>query len=94
MHRYRLLERIGAGGQSEVYKTLDTATGKVCALKFMKEPYRKQQKVQGTELSLINRLSRHPNIVKLLDDFIEDGHLIMVFELMDNSLIDFYKSFR
>jgi serine/threonine protein kinase len=41
MHRYKLLERVGTGGYSEVFRTLDQQTGKLCALKVMKQPYEK-----------------------------------------------------
>jgi serine/threonine protein kinase len=94
MHRYKLLERIGNGGYSQVFKTLDQKTGCLCALKVMKQSYDRCKTVQDMELSTLKTFSHSVGIVRLLDHFVEDGFLILAFELMQMTLIDFYKKLR
>ncbi|MBQ9408124.1 MAG: protein kinase [Clostridia bacterium] len=65
--RYRILESIGTGGMSEVYKAIDEKRGKVVAIKVLKEEYQKNAdfiKRFRHEASAAAKVS-HPNIVKL-----------------------------
>lgn len=65
--RYRVLDYLGGGGTSEVYKVIDLVSGRFFALKMLREGY-----PQGAELNLgrefyyLSRFS-HPGIVKAYD---------------------------
>ena len=65
--RYRIIESIGIGGMSEVYKAYDEKSRRVVALKVLKEEYQKNAdfiKRFRHEASAAAKVS-HPNIVKL-----------------------------
>jgi len=46
------------------------------------------------ELAALKKFSGKAGIIQLIDSFIEDGFLILVFELLQQTLIDFYRSVR
>lgn len=94
MHRFKLLDRIGNGGYSQVFRTLDQQTGKLCALKVMKQPYEKFRKAQDLELAALKKFAGRVGIIQLVESFVEDGFLILVFELLERTLIDFYRWVR
>lgn len=91
MHRFKLLERIGNGGYSQVFRTLDQQTGKHCALKVMKQPYERFRAAQDMELIALRKFQGRTGVIQLIDSFLEDGFLILVFELMEETLIDYYR---
>lgn len=91
MDHYTLKERIGNGSYSEVFSAVNTLTQADCALKIMKHPYEIAQQNQQMEVAVLKRFSNNPTIIRLIETFIDDGHLILVFELLDSSLIDYYK---
>jgi serine/threonine protein kinase len=70
MHRYKLIERIGNGGYSQVFKTIDQITGRLCALKVMKQSYQRCKSIQDHELSILKTFSHCVGIVSLLDHFV------------------------
>ena len=71
---YHILEKIGQGGMTTVYKALDLARSRVVALKVL-SPYIAQDVGFKTrfqrEIELLGKM-RHPNIVPILN-FGEDG---------------------
>ncbi|HTJ44453.1 MAG TPA: ATP-binding protein [Kofleriaceae bacterium] len=78
--RYKLIERIGAGGLGVVHRALDRATGQEVAMKIMPRPR------GGTNLRdefvALARL-RHKNIVAVLDYGLTDaGHEYFTMELV------------
>src|SRR5262249_43349283 len=67
--RYQVLDRLGEGGVSEVFKAWDTLRGRVVALKVLPPPLASQSDAVRQfqrELQAVTRLS-HPNIVKTYD---------------------------
>ena len=65
--RYSIISTIGTGGMSVVYKAKDEKTGRIVALKILKDEYRKDAdfiKRFRHEATAAQSLS-HPNIVKL-----------------------------
>ncbi|MBQ3669692.1 MAG: protein kinase, partial [Clostridia bacterium] len=65
--RYQVLEKIGTGGMSVVYKAFDEKRQKVVAIKVLKEEYQKDAAFINRfrhEASAAAKVS-HPNIVKL-----------------------------
>ena len=77
--RYRILERVAAGGQATVYRAWDGTTGQVVALKVL-HPH------LAHDASYIERFHRearltvsidHPNIVRIFEvEKDEDSHFI------------------
>jgi serine/threonine-protein kinase len=66
---YQVLDRLGEGGVSEVFKAWDTARGRVVALKVLRQHL--QSKTDAIrqfrrELQAVTRLS-HPNVIKTYD---------------------------
>ncbi len=63
---YRILDRLGEGGVSQVYKALDTRTNQLVALKVIRPEYLGNAEAMARfqrEVHAATRLS-HPNIVK------------------------------
>ena len=84
--RYKLIERIGAGGLGVVHRALDRATGLEVAVKIMPRPH------GGTNLRdefvALARL-RHRNIVAVLDYGLTDaGHEFFTMELITGPPLD------
>ncbi|MCP4654850.1 MAG: AAA family ATPase [bacterium] len=75
-HRYALLEWLGRGGMSEVFRAWDRLTGRIVALKkmtaraarprFDQEGAPKSHRMLATEFRLLASL-RHPNVIEVLD---------------------------
>jgi tRNA A-37 threonylcarbamoyl transferase component Bud32 len=83
--RYRVLERIGAGGMGKVFKVAHETLGKTFALKIIRDSMAGQNKARDLfyrEARLASALS-HPNITSVVD-FGEDDKLgaFMVMEFL------------
>lgn len=83
--RYRMQERIGAGGMGTVYKGLDTETQTTIAIKIlnpeavMSRPASVERfRREGQVLRELN----HPSIVKILDTVEEDGNQYLIQEYL------------
>jgi serine/threonine protein kinase len=66
---YQVLDRLGEGGISEVFKAWDTVRGRVVALKVLRQHLAKKTDAVRQfqrELQAVTRLS-HPNIIKTFD---------------------------
>ncbi|CAG8464585.1 3872_t:CDS:10 [Diversispora eburnea] len=86
---YNILERIGRGGSSKVYKVSDS-NGQIYALKKVSFRGVDQQAISGyiSEIELLKKLAGRKGIIKLYDSEInrEQGYLLMLMECGD---IDF-----
>jgi serine/threonine-protein kinase len=81
--RYRLDERLGAGGMGVVYKGEDTRTQRKVALKFLHDAFAGTPdlvKRFEREVTAMSRLD-HPNLVGIIDSGVEGGvpYLVMDF---------------
>lgn len=86
---YQLVEFLGAGGMSEVYRAVDTRRNRSVAVKVLHkarghatfvERFRNEARIQAD--------LKHPNIV-MLYDFIEyEGRLCIIMEYIDGSSLD------
>src|SRR5690242_15185025 len=81
--RYRLDERLGAGGMGVVYKGEDTGTRRKVAVKFLHEAFAGTPdlvKRFEREVTAMSRLD-HPNLVGIIDSGVEGGvpYLVMDF---------------
>lgn len=88
--KYDVLENVGQGGMSVVYKAMQTAMNRVVALKMLKmglssDPIFKQRFVR--EVSLLGKLN-HPNIVTVFDSgTTPDGHLYLAMDFLSGSTL-------
>jgi serine/threonine-protein kinase len=83
--RYEMLELIGSGGMSSVYKAHDRLLERNVALKVLHPHYSEDDEYVERfrrEARSVARLS-HPNIVTVIDRGEADGHQFIVFELID-----------
>lgn len=83
--RYRLEERLGRGGFSDVWRAVDTETGTVVALK-LSATYADEAGFDAQELlreaSVLQRLD-HPNIVRVLDSGEDGGRAFIAMEYLE-----------
>ena len=86
---YKIVASLGSGGMGEVFQAEHTVTRRIEAMKILaadpaSEPERDQRFLR--EIQLQARLN-HPNIAVVHNAFWQDGHLVMVMELIEgNSL--------
>src|ERR1043165_2364562 len=85
LRNYRILEKIGAGGQGAVYKAIDTKLGRTVVIKVL--PPELTEKV--TNLKRFEREARlpstrdHPNICSLYDLDEVDGHHFIAMQYVE-----------
>lgn len=94
MHNYRLLEQVGTGSYSTVFRAEDLRNGRMVAVKHMKFFYSKATKLQDTELLALQLFSECPCVVRLLEHFIEQDVMVLVFELAGPTLLQVYQQLR
>ncbi|MCR5641046.1 MAG: Stk1 family PASTA domain-containing Ser/Thr kinase [Lachnospiraceae bacterium] len=92
--RYEILEKIGAGGMSDVYKAMDHSLGREVAIKVLKQEFiedagfvskfrAEAQSAAGLE---------HPNIVNIYDVGSEEGLYYIVMEYVEGITLKTYIS--
>ena len=84
-NRYEILERIGSGGMSVVYKAQCHTLNRLVAIKVLKEEFAFDENFVGKfkmEAQAAARLS-HPNIVSVYDVVDEDVLHYIVMELIE-----------
>ncbi|CAD7694035.1 unnamed protein product [Nyctereutes procyonoides] len=88
--RYLLKRRLGKGAYGIVWKAVDRKTGEVVAIKKIFDAFRDKTDAQRTfrEITLLQELGDHPNIIRLLDVIRaeNDRDIYLVFESMDTDL--------
>jgi tetratricopeptide (TPR) repeat protein len=80
--RYRVLARIGDGRFGTVWRAVDEHRGRQVALKQLTAVSEEDLRMLRQELTCL-RVARLPNVVPLLDDFIEGGHGWLVLEYVE-----------
>jgi signal transduction histidine kinase/serine/threonine protein kinase len=83
-HRYEVLENIGSGAWSNVYKVCDKRTGKILALKLFQYLSSSDlyEKFSAEEMHHITKIE-HPNLVKVTDFGHVGDHIYTVCEYYD-----------
>lgn len=92
MQNFTLLDKIGSGSYSTVYRARDQRTNQTVALKIMKFPYSKGKRLQDMELIALKKFKSNPCVIQLLECFMENDIMYMVFELGGSTLIDYYRN--
>ena len=85
--RYRVIEKIGAGGMAVVYRCNDEKLGRDVTVKILKEEYASDEKFKQrfkSEAYSVARLS-HPNIVNVYDSGEDNGICYIVMEYVDGT---------
>src|ERR1043165_10065561 len=81
-NRYQLLERLGHGGMSDVFRARDLMLERYVAIKVLSEQYSNDESFQQRfrqEARAAANLS-HPNIVTVHDFGLDQGQLFLVME--------------
>jgi serine/threonine-protein kinase len=87
---YQLLDRVGRGGVSEVFKAWDTARGRIVALKVLRQHLADQPdaiRQFHREREAVTRLS-HPSIIKTFDAAAVGGVHYFAMELVEGMDLD------
>ncbi|MBK8980138.1 MAG: serine/threonine protein kinase [Planctomycetes bacterium] len=89
--RYRLIEKLGAGGMGEVWKARDEALGQLVALKFLGGPFRASAgpgvELLRNEVRLARRVT-HPNVCRVHDLGQIGEQTFLSMELVDGESLD------
>ena len=79
--RYRILERVGAGGMGVVWSAWDPELGRAVALKLASSGDAATRALARDEARALARLS-HPNVVPIYDVLDHDDRVLLVMELI------------
>ncbi|MDD6380211.1 MAG: Stk1 family PASTA domain-containing Ser/Thr kinase [Lachnospiraceae bacterium] len=91
-NRYEILEKIGTGGMSDVYKALDHSLGREVAIKVLKAEF-SQDSTFVTKFRAEAQAAaalEHPNIVNIYDVGSEDGLYYIVMEYVEGITLKNY----
>lgn len=89
---YEILEIIGSGGMSTVYKAIQMSLNRVVALKILAQNLSKSDRFVSrfiTESKILALLS-HPNIVKVFDSGVEGGFYFFSMDYVDGDPLAFF----
>lgn len=90
--RYEILDKVGAGGMSDVYRAKDHILDRVVAIKVLKAEY-------AEDMTFVNKFRteaqsaaglEHPNIVNIYDVGSEDGTYYIVMEYVEGITLKTY----
>ena len=85
-HKYQIIKIIGEGAYGIVYKCKNIHTGEIVAIKKFLDEYEKLPKKVNREIYAL-QTSKHHNIVKFIEAFLNKGYLFLVFEYAEKNLI-------
>ncbi|XP_078472772.1 extracellular signal-regulated kinase 2-like [Lampetra planeri] len=79
--RYRVLSKLGAGGYGAVYTCLDRRQKRKVAVKVTRDIESLGQDWYR-EAGFLRALNKSTNIVRILDNFVNQGNMYLVLELI------------
>lgn len=88
MQNYKIIDQIGTGSYSTVFRGEDLRTGEIVALKVMRFVYASFKRTQDIELKVLKKFQLNPCIIKLKEHFLENDTLVLVFELAGIDLVE------
>lgn len=92
MEKYKVIKQLGGGTFGTVCQAKNSQTGEVVAIKELKQPYQSWSRcIELQEVKSLAKLN-HPNIVKLLEVIKQNNKLFLVFEYMDQNILQLLKS--
>lgn len=94
MQNYRIIEQIGTGSYSTVFRAEDLRTRELVAVKVMKFFYSAGKKLQDIELATLRKFQNNPCIIKLKEHFFENEVLVLVFELAGLDMVEYSRQFK
>jgi serine/threonine protein kinase len=77
-----------------VFRAVDLSSGQLYALKIMKHPWEEAQRHQQLEVTTLKMFAGTPSVIRLHESFLNEGYLVLVFELLETNLIDHYKAVK
>ena len=86
-HKYQIIETIGEGAYGIVYKCKNTETNEIVAIKKFIDSYEKLPKKEINREIFLLQISKHENIVKFKEAFINKGYLFLVFDYAEQNLL-------
>jgi len=89
-NQYEVVRRIGTGGMGSVYKCMDKMTGRLVAVKILKQEHAANNKIMQRfqrEAQAIASLE-HPNLVKLYSFHLNDSMPLLIMEYVDGKPLD------
>ncbi|EAT41518.1 AAEL006841-PA [Aedes aegypti] len=92
---YKVLDKIGEGSFSEVYRIKHKRTGFFYAAKKLNKVFvDSAEALQCSEIQVMKVLDYHPNVVSFVDILHDElnGSLTLIMELMDMSMYDYIKN--
>jgi len=87
---YEIVEVLGSGGMSTVYKGIQPSLNRSVAIKVLPIHMAKEEELVGRferESSIIASLN-HPNIIQIYDRGVDEGNYYIVMELVDGGGLD------
>jgi serine/threonine protein kinase len=86
--KYRVLDRLGAGGMGEVYRAVDSRTNRIVALKIILSAVADPSFVtRFVNEARILATVRHPNIVSFIDYLEFEGNPCLVMEYVEGKML-------
>jgi len=85
--KYRLIEKIGSGGLSDVYKAKDPAEERVVAIKIIREELFADNVARVfflREAAVLKEID-HPNVIKIIGHGQTRGYYYLIMELVDGT---------
>jgi cyclin-dependent kinase-like len=90
MNKYEVLGVVGEGAYGVVLKCRNKENNEVVAIKKFKESEEDEavRKTTLREVKILRQVSKHENIVQLLEAFRRKGKLYLVFEFVDKNVLE------
>jgi serine/threonine protein kinase len=96
LHRYQTLERLGEGTFGEVRKAVDSVSGHVVAIKFVRILSRRGgiPKAVFREVESLKQLAQCEHVVHLYDVYADEANVCLVLEYIESDLSEVISNSR